>query len=64
MTSTGVAGPKTGSDAPFDRHGAIDGWRTELTGPQIGVIEGTCAGLLEEFGYAPSRVGILHRKQQ
>lgn len=58
------ANPAWENRSNFFRYGAIDGWRTELTGPQIGVIEGTCAGLLEEFGYAPSRVGILHRKRQ
>src|SRR5205823_3831886 len=50
--------------ANFFRRGAIDGWSAELSIAQIGMVEGICAGLLEEAGYIPSQVGILHRTQR
>ena len=64
LTEGDPSDPSWENRANFFRHGAIDGWSTELTGPQIGVVEGICAGLLEQLGYAPCQVGILHRKQQ
>ncbi|HEX3862724.1 MAG TPA: sulfotransferase [Stellaceae bacterium] len=43
----------------FFRHGLVNGWATELTRAQIAVVEGICAELIVELGYAPQQVGVI-----
>jgi hypothetical protein len=53
--------PGTETRANFFRRGSVDGWRLDLTADQVAVIEGMCAGLMEEAGYTPELVGRLRR---
>jgi hypothetical protein len=43
----------------FFRRGEAEAWRTELSQNQITIVEGICAGLMEDCGYHPSFIGRI-----